>query len=75
MPENTKEFMVPLAKLFSLGVASFREMQNAELAANWMNFLMEEPARNFIHDLDMKVRDFFDLFGENFAWTFKMLNL
>lgn len=58
LPENTKEFAVPLAKIFSLGVASFRELRNAELAANWMNFLMEEPARSFIHDLDMKVRSF-----------------
>jgi len=62
MPDNTKEFVVPLAKLFSLGVSSFRELKNAELATNWMNFLTEEPARSLIHELDMKVRHTLSLF-------------
>lgn len=55
MPPNTKEFIEPIAKLFSLGVANFRELKPSEIAGDWLNFLTVEPAVTLIHELDMKL--------------------
>jgi len=55
MPHNTKEFLQPISKLFSLGVASIRELMTSESTGDWMDFLMKDEAVHLIQELDMKL--------------------
>ena len=55
MPDNTKEFMVPLSNLFSLGVAQFRKISEGDLTRDFLDFLMEDEAVSIIQDIDMKL--------------------
>lgn len=53
-PVQTQEYIVPLAKLFSLGVARFHEIQRADsdVSLDWIDFLVEEDAIQIIQELD-----------------------
>lgn len=44
MPDNIKEFMLPLSSLFSLGVAQFHKINGGDLTKDWLDFLMEDEA-------------------------------
>lgn len=44
MPDNTKEFMLPLSSLFSLGVAQFHKIYGGDLTKDWLDFLLEDEA-------------------------------
>ena len=57
VPEQTKYFLEPFVKLFSLGVAQFHLSQRGGSFADWLDFLMEEDAVKIIQDLDMKFID------------------
>jgi hypothetical protein len=51
-PTQTKDFLTPLSKLFSLGVAHFHLIQKADAIGDWLDFLMEEDAVRMIQQLD-----------------------
>jgi len=51
-PAQTKDFLTPLSKLFSLGVAHFHQIQAADATGDWLDFLMEEDAIRIIQQLD-----------------------
>jgi len=55
MPENAREFIEPISKLFSLGVARFRQMKANDLSADWLEFLNETQAVKIIQQLDLKL--------------------
>ena len=55
IPEQTKYFIEPFVKLFSLGVAQFHCIQRGESSADWLEFLMEEEAVSIIQELDFKL--------------------
>ena len=55
MPDNVKDVMVPLSKLFSLCVAQFHRIGSGDLTADWLNFLMQDDAVKLIHELDEKL--------------------
>ena len=55
MPDKSHSIMVPLSKLFSLGVAQFHKIEEGDLTADWMDFLMEEEAIRLIHEIDMEL--------------------
>jgi hypothetical protein len=55
MPETSKRIMVPLSKLFTLGVAQFRVIGRGDLTADWMDFLMEDQAIKLIHEIDVEL--------------------
>ncbi|KAL7550468.1 hypothetical protein ACHAWF_013694, partial [Thalassiosira exigua] len=57
IPEQTKYFIEPLVKLFSLGVSQFHFIQSGGSTADWLDFLMEDEAVEIIQDLDMKFID------------------
>ena len=53
-PTNTMEYIKPLSKLFSLGVARFHSLRRLDcpLSTDWLDFLMEDEAVSIIQDLD-----------------------
>ena len=53
-PKNTHEYIRPISKLFSLGVARFHELcdSDSSVSADWLDFLMEDEAIEIIQDLD-----------------------
>jgi len=55
MPEQTKEYLEPVSKLFSLGVASVRELMASESTGDWMDFLIKDEAVAIIQELDLKL--------------------
>jgi hypothetical protein len=55
MPESSKDFMCPLASLFSLCVAQFHRIGNGDLWTDWLDFLLHNDAVRIIQDLDMKL--------------------
>lgn len=54
MPENAKDYMGPLSSLFSLCIVQFHKISEGDLTKDWLDFLLEEEAVSFIHDIDMK---------------------
>jgi len=55
MPDNFKDMMVPMSKLFSLCVAQFHRIGGGDLTADWLNFLMQDDAVKLIQQLDEKL--------------------
>jgi hypothetical protein len=55
MPENTKDLMSPIAKLFSLCVVQFHKISQGDLTKDWLDFLLEEEAVNIVHEINMKL--------------------
>jgi len=55
IPEQTKYFIEPFVKLFSLGVAQFHSIQRGTCSADWLEFLMEDEAVSIIQELDFKL--------------------
>jgi hypothetical protein len=53
-PQNTQEYVKPISKLFSLGVARFHELHHSDssVSADWLDFLKEDEAIRIIQDLD-----------------------
>jgi hypothetical protein len=73
-PAQTQDYIVPLAKLFSLGVARFHEIQRADskVSLDWIDFLVEEDAIQIIQELDAALL----MFLKNFCDDMKnMLNI
>ena len=62
IPDQTKYFVEPLIKLFSLGVARFHSIQSGDSNTDWLEFLLEEDAVKLIHEMDMKIIDCLDAF-------------
>lgn len=57
IPEQTKYFVAPFVKLFSLGVSHFHIRQSGGSNADWLDFLMEDDAVKIIQELDFKLID------------------
>jgi len=57
IPEQTKYFIEPFVKLFSLGVSQFHCIQNGSTTADWLDFLMEDDAVKILQELDFKLID------------------
>lgn len=55
LPESSKEFLDPLASLFSLGVIQFHRINAGDLSKDWLAFLLDDDASLIVQDLDMKV--------------------
>ncbi len=55
--EQTKYFVAPLVKLFSLGVSHFHIRQSGGSTADWLDFLMEDEAVKIIQELEFKLID------------------
>jgi hypothetical protein len=53
-PESTRDYVVPISKLFSLGVARFHQMYQSDehISNDWLDFLKEDEAIQIIQDLD-----------------------
>ena len=53
-PAATRDYVVPISKLFSLGVARFHQLNNSEdcISTDWLDFLKEDEAVKIIQDLD-----------------------
>ncbi len=53
-PENTQQYVKPISKLFTLGVARFHELHKSDskVSADWLDFLKEDEAIRIIQDLD-----------------------
>jgi hypothetical protein len=55
MSAKSKDIVVPLSKLVSLGVAQFHKIYGGDLTADWMDFLLQDEAVQLIHEIDMKL--------------------
>ena len=55
IPEQTKYFLDPFVKLFTLGVAHFHLVMSGDSTADWLDFLMEDDAVKIIQELDYKL--------------------
>ena len=73
IPEQTKYFIEPLVKLFSLGVAKFHSIQSGGVNADWLDFLMEDEAVKIIQEMDMKFIDCLDAFCKDVKQVFEVL--
>jgi hypothetical protein len=53
-PSATRDYIVPVSKLFSLGVARFHQLYQSEehVSADWLDFLKEDEAVKIIQELD-----------------------
>lgn len=53
-PAATRDYFVPVSKLFSLGVARFHQLYQSEdhVSADWLDFLKEDEAVKIIQELD-----------------------
>ncbi len=68
-PQASQQYIAPIAKLFSLGVARFHQihMSDAKVSADWLDFLMEDEAVTIIQELDGALM----LFLKNFCFDMK----
>ncbi|KAL7542915.1 hypothetical protein ACHAXR_012357 [Thalassiosira sp. AJA248-18] len=57
IPDQTKYFIEPIVKLFSLGVSQFHSIQSGGSTADWLEFLMEDDSVEIIQELDYKLID------------------
>ncbi|KAL3796710.1 hypothetical protein HJC23_010010 [Cyclotella cryptica] len=73
LPDQTKYFVDPFIKLFSIGVAKFHSIQSGDSNADWLDFLMEEDAVKIIQDLDMKIIDCLDSFCKDVKQLFEVM--
>jgi len=53
-PEQTQQYIKPISKLFSLGVARFHEIHKSDsnVSTDWLDFLKEDEAIQIIQELD-----------------------
>jgi hypothetical protein len=53
-PAATRDYIVPVSKLFSLGVARFHQLHKSEenVSADWLDFLKENEAVKIIQEFD-----------------------
>ena len=72
-PEQAKYFVEPLVKIFSLGVAKFHRIQAGGIAADWLDFLMEDDAVQLIQELDMKFIGSLDAFCKDIKQVLEVL--
>lgn len=73
IPEQTKYFVEPFIKLFSLGVAKFHSIQAGNTNADWLDFLMDEDSVKIIQELDMKLIDGLDAFCKDVKSLFEVM--
>jgi hypothetical protein len=73
VPDQTKYFVEPLIKLFSLGVAKFHCIQSGDCNTDWLDFLLEEDAIKIIHELDMKVIECLNNFVTDVKQLFEVM--
>ena len=73
IPEQTKRFIEPFVKLFSLGVAQFHIIQRGGSNADWLDFLMEDDAVKIIQELDYKLIDFLNGFCSDIKQVVQVL--
>lgn len=68
-PKESQEFIGPISKLFSLGVARFHQIHvsDSKVSADWLEFLMEDEAIKIIQQLDGALM----LFLTNFCYDMK----
>lgn len=64
LPEQTKEYIRPVSKLFSLGVARFHEIHqsDASVSLDWLDFLKEDEAIAIVQELDKALLHFLKRF-------------
>jgi len=55
LPENSKEYLVPISKLFSLCVSQFHKINAGDLSTDWLEFLLEEDSVKLIQEIDIKL--------------------
>ncbi|KAL9189680.1 hypothetical protein ACHAXT_009355 [Thalassiosira profunda] len=55
--EQTKAFIEPCVKLFSLGVAQFHLIQSGGSNADWLDFMMEDEAVGILQEVDYMLID------------------
>jgi len=67
-PVNTQEYIKPVSKLFSLGVARFHELHKCDstVSADWLDFLKENEAIKIMQDLDSALLTFLKHFCNDF---------
>ena len=63
-PSSTQEYIKPVSKLFSLGVARFHELHKCDssVSADWLDFLKENEAIKMIQELDGALLTFLKTF-------------
>jgi hypothetical protein len=63
-PEQTKEYIRPVSKLFSLGVARFHEIHQSDssVSLDWLDFLKEDEAIAIVQELDKALLQFLKRF-------------
>ena len=68
-PKESQEFIGPISKLFSLGVARFHQIHvsDSKVSADWLEFLVEDEAIKIIQQLDGALM----LFLTNFCYDMK----
>ena len=54
-PAATRDYVVPVSKLFSLGVSRFHQLYHSDdvVSSDWLDFLKEDEAVKIIQDLDV----------------------
>lgn len=66
MPKESRTFIEPMSRLFTLGVANFHKIRKGDVRAgmssHWLDFLASEDAVEIIQELDLKLRDSLDRF-------------
>ena len=66
MPKESRTFVEPMSRLFTLGVANFHKIRKGDVTAgmssHWLDFLASEDAVEIIQELDLKLRDSLDRF-------------
>ena len=66
MPIESRTFVDPMSRLFTLGVANFHKIRKGDVIAgmssHWLDFLASEDAVEIIQELDLKLRDSLDRF-------------
>lgn len=63
-PEQTQEYIRPVSKLFSLGVARFHEIHKSDssVSLDWLDFLKEDEAIAIVQELDKALLQFLKRF-------------
>ena len=66
MPPESKTFVEPISRLFTIGVANLQVIRTGDIVAgggaHWLDFLAEEDAVEIIQELDSKLRNSLDRF-------------
>ena len=72
-PKQTQDFIKPFAKLFSLGVSQFHDIQSGAVSAEWLDFLLEDEAVMIIQELDRSLIDSLDSFCRDVKTIFEVM--